>query len=157
MKRPYGMAQRAFDAYFAAMKAAGINPDRIVQTIGNAPASHGFHTADGVDEFGHGYCAAVDLSVKHPGALTDDEIQTVLDELAQRGFIGWFRDWGVNSHIHVVFCALKMKVQLRDQVHDWFQHRDGLADHGFDDYFMPTVDEDNTCRADFLAYNPPSG
>jgi hypothetical protein len=151
------MAAIAFAAYIHGMSEAGIAPNRVVQTIGDAPASAHFHLQDGVDSAGHDYCAALDLSVRHPDVLDSEQIQSVLDGLADHGFIGWYRPWGADSHIHVVFCGVRMKVQLRDQVHEWFDHRDGLADHGFDNFFMPTLEEGNICRALFLDHNPMNG
>jgi len=157
--RPKGMQQHEFAAYVAGMMNAGLDPDRVIQVVGDAPASAGFHLPDGhfTNSVGHleNYTAALDLSVKHPGAhLTTEQIQTILDSLSEHGFIGWYRPWGRAEHCHMVYCGLPMKPQLRGQVHDWFQHRDGLADHGFNDFVTPSKAEDDACRALFLAHNP---
>lgn len=162
MDRPQGMQEHEFQAYIAGMMEAGLDPDRVVQVVGDAPASAGFHLPDGTFTNSDGeqeqFTAALDLSVKHPGArLTTAQIHKMLDCLSKRGFIGWYRPWGSSEHCHMVYCGLPMKAQLRRQVHDWFQHRDGLADHGFSDFVMPTQAEMNYCRALFLAHNPPSG
>jgi len=62
-----------------ALRAAGVTASRIVQTIGNAPASAGYHLADGSVN-GHPYTAAVDLSVKN---LSATQIRNLLERLGK--------------------------------------------------------------------------
>src|SRR6185503_17656298 len=157
-----GMQVHEWEAYLAACAEANVSPDRIIQVVGNAPASQGYHLPDGqfTNSNGHleDYTAALDLSVKHPnGHLSTAQIKKLLDCLAKRGFIGWYRPWGDNEHIHVVYCGLPMKKKLRDKVHDWLKYLDGLVEHGYDGFVLPTTAEMNFCRALFLAHNPANG
>lgn len=160
MDKPWGMHSLAWDKYKLACFQANINPARVVQTIGNAPASAGYHAKDGIDPAdGNPYCAAVDLSVKHPDVLTPQQIHTLQMKLANNGFISWWRHTGSftnNQHIHAVYCGVNMKIQLRQQVHDWFKGRDGLVDEGDDSWWQGnmTNQQENVCRALFLAHNP---
>src|SRR5579859_6591816 len=79
----FGLHPRASDA----LRSIGITASRIMQTIGNAPASAGTHAQDGVVD-GHPYCAATDISVS---GLSNAQIQNLLARLAKVGFAAWFR------------------------------------------------------------------
>jgi hypothetical protein len=119
-----GLHPRASDA----LRAAGVRAWRIVQTIGNAPASAGYHLPDGSVN-GHLYTAAVDLSVR---GLSDTQIRNLLERLAKVGFAGWYREnghdgWVGANHIHAVYANCKMKTVLRAQVHSWLLGRNGLV------------------------------
>ncbi|MBK9030601.1 MAG: hypothetical protein IPL61_04545 [Myxococcales bacterium] len=101
---------------------------RITQTIGNAPASAGYHAADGTVN-GRAYCAATDLSVR---GLTATQIHNLLERLARAGFAAWYRKDGVDGwrgadHIHAVYANSKMKTQLRAQVRSFLVGRNGLV------------------------------
>jgi hypothetical protein len=120
----YGLHPRASDA----LRAAGVAAWRITQTIGNAPASAGYHAQDGTAN-GHPYTAAVDLSVS---GLTTTQIHNLLERLAKVGYAAWYRrngsdGWVGANHIHAVYANCKMKTQLRSQVRSWLVGRNGLV------------------------------
>lgn len=120
----YGLHPRASDA----LRAAGVAAWRITQTIGNAPASAGYHAQDGTAN-GHPYTAAVDLSVS---GMTTTQIHNLLERLAKVGYAGWYRrngsdGWVGANHIHAVYANCKMKSQLRSQVRSWLVGRNGLV------------------------------
>jgi hypothetical protein len=120
----YGLHPRASDA----LRAAGVQAWRITQTIGNAPASAGYHAQDGSVN-GHPYTAAVDLSVS---GLTTTQIHNLLERLAKVGYAGWYRrngsdGWSGANHIHAVYANCKMKSQLRSQIRSWLVGRNGLV------------------------------
>lgn len=166
MLRPYGMATDAFSAYIKACLEAQVNPEhtavgskRVVQTIGDAVASAGTHEKDGVDQNGHDYSAAVDISVKHD--LNQQQIEKLLLALAANGFAAWWRHTGSfanNVHVHAVYLGVKMKLPLRNQAHDWFGHRNGLVSHADDQFWVDNLTEAAAQhgRALFLAHNPAS-
>ena len=120
----YGLHPRASDA----LRAAGVSAWRITQTIGNAPASAGYHAQDGTAN-GHPYTAAVDLSVS---GLTTTQIHNLLERLAKVGYAAWYRrngsdGWIGANHIHAVYANCKMKSQLRSQIRSWLVGRNGLV------------------------------
>lgn len=160
MQRPYGFLPSAFTAYILACYKAGIDPNRVVQCIGNAPASAGYHARDGIvldNGVPRAYCAATDVSVR---GLSDAQIHELVEQLSRQGFAAWYRYRGSfanNRHIHFVFAGCKMKSQLRGQVHDFLAGRDGLAGHQWEEYFTPTTQMDDYIRAQFLKYNPANG
>ena len=119
-----GLHPRASDG----LRAAGVAAWRITQTIGNAPASAGYHAQDGVVD-GRAYCAATDLSVS---GLTATQIHNLLERLAKLGFAAWYRKDGVDgwsgaNHLHVVYANATMKSQLRAQVRSFLVGRNGLV------------------------------
>lgn len=132
MKSPIlrGMARPAFEALVIASKNARIDIDsrddkRVVQAIGDAKASAGFHHQDGILE-GQPYTAAVDLSVRD---LNNTQIATWLECLCAQGFVAFFRNWPGNLHIHGNYCGVPQKRQLDVQNEDFFHGRDGLRGH----------------------------
>ncbi len=141
MKRPYGMAPEAWRAYVRACFAARIDPDRVSQTIGSARASAGYHKQDGtVVENGveYDYTTAVDLSVHD---LSQSQVHTLLEKLAEQGFAGWWRHQGSfkkNVHVHAVYAGLPMKEQLEGQITDWLHGLNGLAGHAHDPFLVPS-------------------
>lgn len=163
MQRKYGFAPNAFSAYIRACFRAGINPDRVSQTIGNAPASAGYHKKDGVviiDGVKYDYCAATDIGVRDSDYdfLSDKEIKALLTELGKEGFAAWYRNWPGNKHIHMVYCGLAMKSQLRGQVHDYLNKKSGLAGNkDWEDYWLPPQSTIDFCRSLFLKFNPMLG
>ena len=159
---PYGMTAEMYQAFLSACRAAGIKPPRIVQTIGNAPASAGFHAKDGFIAK-RPYCAAVDLSVKSFFGLIgykDKTIKWFLWHLALHGFVAWYRYRGpftFNRHIHMVYVGVPMKPQLRRQVHDFLNGRTGLAGHALEPYWTAPQAADETLKRLYLKANPPEG
>jgi hypothetical protein len=121
-----GLHPRASDA----LRSIGITTGRIMQTIGNAPASAGTHAQDGTVN-GHPYSSATDLSVS---GLSNTQIKNLLSKLAKVGFAAWFRwpghdGWPASEvrHIHAVYANSKMKSSLRSQVRSWLVGRNGLV------------------------------
>ncbi len=114
------------------LRCAGVTAAQISQTIGNAPASAGYHAADGTAD-GHQYCAAVDIRTRN---LNEQQILALLDALGRNGFAAWYRQpgsdgWPANQspHIHAVFAGIRMKAQLREQVRDFLVNKNGLSSH----------------------------
>ena len=114
------------------LRCAGVSANRITQTIGNAAASAGYHAADG-NVGGVSYTAAVDLRTR---GMSTAAIRELLVRLGQHGFAAWYRQpgadgWPANQspHIHAVFAGVRMKSQLRGQVRDFLQNKNGLSSH----------------------------
>ena len=126
LSRPYGMAPAAFDGFKRACLRAHVQPRRIGQTIGDNPNSVGYHHRDGTvkyrgDEID--YCAAVDIGTHD---LTRAQINRLLESLASQGFAAFYREkghWEGIEHIHAIYAPLKMKPQLRGQLHEWADKR----------------------------------
>lgn len=153
-----------FDAYIMACYLAKIDPEitsqgtkRVVQTIGNAPDSKGFHAKDGevvVKGVTIPYCAAVDLSVR---GLTAGQIKKWLAELAKQGFAAWYRFEGVfanNRHVHAVYVGVQMKKHLQSQVQDFLRDKNGLASHAGETFYVAPVDVDKPLAQMFVRANP---
>ena len=114
------------------LRCAGVSASEISQTIGSAPASAGYHAADGRAD-GLAYTAAVDLRTR---GMTTAQIRTRLARLGENGFAAWYRQPGSDGwpageapHIHAVFAGVVMKSALRAQVRDYLSGRNGLASH----------------------------
>jgi hypothetical protein len=114
------------------LRCAGVTAERISQTIGSAPASAGYHAADGTVD-GMPYTAAVDLRTRD---LSETEIRALLVRLGENGFAAWYRKPGSDGwpaseapHIHAVFAGVVMKSALRGQVRDFLAGLNGLASH----------------------------
>lgn len=144
----FGLHPRASDA----LRSIGITASRILQTIGNAPASAGTHAQDGVVN-GHPYCAATDISVS---GLSNAQIRNLLARLAKVGFAAWFRwpghdGWPASEarHIHAVYANAKMKVALRSQVRSWLVGRNGLVSNTLYSFFHWTAAEKAVVRHKF--------
>lgn len=144
----FGLHPRASDA----LRSIGISASRIMQTIGNAPASAGTHAQDGVVN-GHPYCAATDISVS---GLSNTQIRNLLAKLAKVGFAAWFRwpghdGWPASEvrHIHAVYANAKMKSALRSQVRSWLVGRNGLVSNTLYSFFHWTAAEKAVVRHKF--------
>lgn len=149
----WGMYPAASDAY----RTLGLSASRIVQTIGNAPASAGFHARDGYAN-GQPYCAATDISVS---GLSQTFLRRLLDRMGRVGFAGWYRWPGHDgwpsydmAHIHTVYAGAKMKWQLQDQVKDWLANRNGLASHTT--YHFATFSSAAKAKVHSLFYGTPA-
>lgn len=106
---------------------------RIIQCLGNAPASKGYHGADGKAN-GKSYCVAVDFSVEtfvdENGVVDKRRLRWFLYQLARNGFVGFARLEGVwenNQHVHAIYVRHTMKPELESQVVDWLKGYNGLA------------------------------
>lgn len=124
----YGLHPDASDA----LRQIGLDADDISQTIGSAAASAGTHAKDGTAE-GKDYSAATDIRVV---GLSQAQIKTRLEKLAEVGFVAWYRwpghdGWPSDEapHIHAIWVGAKMKLSLRDQVRDWIVGKNGLQSH----------------------------
>lgn len=144
----FGLHPRASDA----LRSIGVSASRILQTIGNAPASAGTHAQDGVVN-GHPYCAATDLSVS---GLSNAQIKNLLARLAKVGFAAWFRwpghdGWPASEvrHIHAVYANAKMKSALRSQIRSWLVGRNGLVSNTLYSFFQWTAAEKAVVRNKF--------
>ena len=124
--RPYGMTPAAFDGFKRACYRAHVQPRRISQTIGDNPKSVGYHHRDGTIKYRGekiDYCAAVDIGTQD---LTRAQINRLLEGLASQGFAAFYREgghWKGGEHIHAIYAPLKMKPQLRGQLHEWADKR----------------------------------
>lgn len=156
-----GMHPDASDA----LRKLGIDPSRIVQTLGGAVASAGTHLADGKVN-GVPYCAAIDFSIHHPTQLDSDQIKMLLDKLASGGFAGYYRNPGHDgwpsqdeAHIHAVYAGVPMKLTLRAQLHNWLATPmlNGLASHAPYQFWKPQNASAQIVRTLFLAHNPMNG
>jgi hypothetical protein len=151
------MHKTAFSAYIRACWLAGIDPNgRVVQTIGDAPASAGVHAQDGTLD-GQAYCAAVDLRTRD---LTRAQIKMLLQRLAESGFACWYRYKGTftaNEHIHAIYAGLPMKAALRRQVRDFLNDRDGLATHDDEHFYTAPPATDAIIQALFFHANGSHG
>ena len=144
----FGLHPRASDA----LRAAGVTASRIMQTIGDAPASAGTHAQDGTVN-GHPYCAATDISVS---GLSNPQIQNLLARLSKVGFAAWFRwpghdGWPASEirHIHAVYANAKMKTSLRSQIRSWLVGRNGLVSNTLYGFFHWTAAEKAVVRHKF--------
>ena len=144
----FGLHPRASDA----LRSIGVSASRIMQTIGNAPASAGTHAQDGVVN-GHPYSAATDISVS---GLSNAQIRNLLARLAKVGFAAWFRwpghdGWPASEvrHIHAVYANCKMKTALRSQIRSWLVGRNGLVSNTLYSFFHWTAAEKAVVRHKF--------
>lgn len=155
-----GMANIAWAAFCFASKRASIDTEshdnkRIVQTVGDAAASAGFHHADGTLD-GAPYTAAVDCSVRD---LNGTQIATWIEELCRVGFAPYYRNWPDNFHVHAVFAGVPMKPELDGQMADFFAGRDGLAGHrrADDEWWYPSIELRKIPESIYRISNPKTG
>lgn len=139
-----------------ALRALKVPASRIVQTIGNAPASAGTHARDGFVN-GRAYGAAVDISVR---GLSTRRIRTLILNLGKVGFAGWYRQPGHDGwpsreapHIHAVWTGCRMKSSLRRQVASWLQGRNGLVSNTRYRFAVWPLSTRRAVRARFLRHN----
>lgn len=124
------------------LRCAGVGASEMSQVIGYATASAGYHAPDGQVD-GKDYTAAVDIRI---GGMTETQIKARLDLLALHGFAAWYRKPGSDGwpssgapHIHAVFAGVKMKSQLRAQVRDFLNGRNGLSSHTVYRFWTPSA------------------
>lgn len=148
----WGLAPDASDQ----LRCAGVPAWRVVQTIGDAAASAGYHARDGTID-GHEYCAATDLS---SSGMSNSEIRALLARLADGGFAGFYRwpghdGWpsSESPHLHVIYAGVPMKWQLDEQVVDWLNGRNGLSSHTSYTFWQPTDAQRAHVRALFEGSN----
>ncbi len=148
----WGLAPRASDE----LRCAGVAGGSISQTIGNAAASAGYHARDGHID-GAPYCAATDLSTR---GMTNSQVRALLSRLADGGFAAFHRQPGRDGwpssearHIHAVYVGVPMKSQLRGQVSDWLNGRNGLASHSRYTFWQPSEAQKRAIRALYNRHN----
>jgi hypothetical protein len=157
MRRPHGMTPEMFRAFIKACVDAKVSPQRVMQTIGNAKASAGVHAQDGaVVEVGYRYiyCAAVDLRSRD---LTRLQIKTLLNSLADQGYVGWWRREGSfanNQHFHIIYVGHRMKLPLRLQFKDAIHDKTGLVGHRRETFFVLNNVQKHKLRVKYFRYNP---
>ena len=158
--RPKGMHPAAFEAFLD----AGVDPGRIGQTVGDAPASAGVHEPDGTLETGEAYCAATDLRLSAQYALDDAGLKDLLWRLGRHGFAAFYRNPGADhwpagqpKHVHIVYAGVPMKQALRDQVHAYCHDPmlNGLLSNVPYEYCQPDQGCVNMVRALFLTSGNP--
>ena len=112
----------------------GVEPGRVAQGLGLAPASAGIHAIDGWVER-RPYCAAFDLDVSD---LTPAQTAALLHRLRGAGLACWWRVPGVSfpmatrlgieagAHIHGIDPFVPHKRRLELQVHDYLAGNNGI-------------------------------
>ncbi|MFO0627570.1 MAG: hypothetical protein U0325_18325 [Polyangiales bacterium] len=138
------------------LRCAGVPAERIVQTIGSAPASAGTHGPDGTVN-GQPYSAATDLSTR---GLATSSIHELLDRLANQGFAAWYRwpghdGWpsSESPHIHAIYVGARMKTSLRSQVASWLVGRNGLVSNTTYQFHTWTASQRALIRAVYARFN----
>jgi hypothetical protein len=66
--------------------------------------------------------------------LTQQQIKSLLADLANLGFAAWYRTpgqdaWSGPPHVHAVWAGCRLKSILRQQVEDWLDGKNGLGLH----------------------------
>ena len=96
--------------------------------------------------------------------MTDAQIKTLLGKLGAAGFAAWYRKpgtegWPTNgtTHIHAVWAGCVMKIELREQVREWLEGKNGNTTHEVYKYFTWPQSSKDVVRASFLAFNPATG
>lgn len=120
----WGALRQAFDN--AKVRYNASNNYRVMQAVGYAKASAGYHAPDGKYK-GEDYTAAVDIRTRD---LTRSQIATVLEETCQQGFVSFYRNWPGNLHAHLNYAGLPQKRQLDSQNEEFFRGEDGLVGRG---------------------------
>ncbi|GEM_PF-4900495 len=128
--------------------------ERLTNGFNPSSASSNYH---GIDYTSNGinYSAAIDISIR---CLTEDQIRTLLDELALRGFAGWYRKkgedgWKGKNHIHAIWVAAPLKRQLALQVKKWLAGKNGLTSDKKYTFWTPTPDAVAQIRSAFAQSN----
>lgn len=129
--------------------------ERLTNGFNPSKASSNYH---GVDYTSNGinYSAAIDISVR---CLTEGQIRTLLDELAMRGFAGWYRKkgedgWSGKNHIHAIWVAAPLKRQLALQVNKWLSGKNGLTSDKDYKFWTPKRKAVAQIRCAFAQSNP---
>ena len=128
--------------------------ERLTNGFNPSSASSNYHGADYTSNGIH-YSAAIDISVR---CLTEDQIRTLLDELAIRGFAGWYRKkgadgWKGKNHIHAIWVAAPLKRPLALQVKNWLAGKNGLTSDKKYTFWTPTREAIAQIRSAFAQSN----
>jgi hypothetical protein len=127
---------------------------RITQGLNPSSDRGNVHYADGAVD-GKSYTGAVDISVR---CLTEAQIKTLLDRLADAGFAGWYRrqgldDWSGPPHIHAVWAACRLKPFLQYQVESWLAGSNGLDSNRPYGFWKPSPAMQENVRRLYRTYN----
>ena len=151
MKIPLGMHPKTFKAYIDVMYKAGINPEfgirpnkktgsRIMQLIGDADASAGYHARDGfytLNGITLPYTAAIDIRSTD---LSKAECEKLWNTFNKSGeFAGWWRYYGSfknNQHFHVIHLGVAQKKQLKSQCKSFWEKRTGLVGNAYEPFLI---------------------
>lgn len=148
-------------------KPAGLHPEalgalkglalghRITQGINDAVERGNVHGSDGFIN-GKAYTAAADISVR---CLSEAQIRTLLDRLADVGFAAWYRKdgqdgWNGPPHIHAVFAGCRLKPVLHLQVEDWLRGGTGLSRNEAYKFWQPSRPAREKLRELYRPYFP---
>src|SRR5678815_5019014 len=148
-------------------KPAGLHPEalaalkglvlahRITQGINHAVERGNVHGTDGLID-GKAYTAAADISVR---CLSEAQIRTLLDRLADAGFAAWYRKdgqdgWKGHQHIHAVFAGCSLKPVLHLQVEDWLRGGTGLSRNETYKFWQPSRPAREKLRELYRPYVP---
>jgi hypothetical protein len=116
------------------LQRLGVEPSRVAQGLGLAPASAGIHGMDGTVNH-RPYCAAFDLDVSD---LTPQQTRALLHRLRGAGLVCWWRVPGVSfplttrygvetgPHIHGIDPFVPHKRRLELQIRDYLAGNDGI-------------------------------
>jgi hypothetical protein len=143
---------------------------RIVQTLGDAKDSGGFHLRDGsylngLVKRNVDYCAAIDFSVIQKARRISDQAGITMDAghikwflhiLSLNGFVAWYRRKSqgfAGEHIHAIYVGVPMKPQLQRQVKDYLAGLDGLAHHRQETFWRADDTADAALRVLFEKHN----
>jgi hypothetical protein len=112
------------------------------------------HYSDGAVN-GKPYTGAVDISVR---CLTEPQIRSLLEALANLGFAGSYRkpghdDWKGPPHIHAVWAGAPLKPILRWQVESWLEGRNGLGPNRPYEFWQASAAAKNTVRQMYTTHN----
>jgi hypothetical protein len=139
---------------FAALKGLTL-AHRITQGINHAVDKGNVHDTDGFVE-GKAYTGAADISVR---CLTEPQIKTLLDRLADAGFAAWYRkdgqdDWKGPPHIHAVYAGCRLKPILQSQIEDWLRGGTGLRGSAAYKFWQPRTESRDKLRALYRPFAP---
>jgi hypothetical protein len=147
--RPAGLHPEAH----AALQKRSI-AHRITQGINHAQERRNVHDTDGTIN-GKAYTGAVDISVR---CLSAAQIQTMLSNLAELGFAGWYRKdgedgWSGPNHIHAIWAGCRLKPILQRQVESWLAGQTGLGSNQPYRFWQPPAPLRNTVRQLYGKFN----
>jgi len=138
------------------LEQLGVTDDDVTQGWGDAPASAGYHAAEGFYA-GRRFSSCVDLSWRSDFCNPDWRSRAVA-----AGLCPFYRDWTGNQHIHCVHVGLrdtKGRVTILDgprmQIVDFTRGLDGLVGHNkLTGPLAPTADERAFIRDKYAAWAP---
>ena len=140
----------------ALLRELGVPTEHVTQGYGNAAASAGFHTAEGVFG-GRKYSSCVDLH------WCDDYVNSeFFSRFVAAGFCPFYRAWEGNYHIHAVQVGLTddhASVTIlpgpRSQIVDFTRGLNGLVGHAkLTDQFAPNAKQRAGILKAYQAWQP---